>query len=93
MVKLLKLITGEEVIASVSKDEKMTHLKNPARIAIMNDGVRLLPFSLFSKGDSISLKNEHVMFETEVEDELLNGYNSQFGTGIVVPPGAGSIIV
>ena len=84
MVKLIKLITGEEVIASITDGESITQLKNPARIAVMGDAARLIPFILFGKGESISIKNEHILFTTDVEDDVLNGYNSQFGSGIVL---------
>ncbi len=84
MVKLIKLITGEEVIASITEGESITQLKNPARLAFMGDAARLIPFSLFAKGELISIKNEHILFITDVEDDVLNGYNGQFGSGIVL---------
>ncbi len=92
MVKLIKLITGEETIATIKKNDLTTELTNPVRVIFSQTGASLAPFSLFSKGDTITIKNEHILFETDVEDEVLNGYNAQFGTGIVIAGTGGKLI-
>lgn len=85
MVNLIKLITGEEVIAykEESKDG-MIVLKNPVKLAFSPEGVAMIPFAPFSKSDKITISSANVIFETELEDEVYNQYNSQFGSGLVV---------
>jgi hypothetical protein len=82
MVKLVKLITGEEVIAEIVDAKKLT-LKNPVKFVMSGEGVGMIPLSPFSTAKEIEIKDEHVMFVLDVEDEIKNGYNAQFGSGIV----------
>jgi hypothetical protein len=87
MIQLLKLITGEDIIADVSYDALVDkyQLKNPLRFLPTRDGVALAPLVLFAKNDTIEIKGTAVIFTAEPEDEIVNTYNEKFG-GIVVPP-------
>ena len=89
-VKLLKLTTGEEVVADVSKTEAGLNVaggytcKYPVRIVATREGLGIVPWSPFLKEQSIFIPESHVIFTGEVDDEIANGYNSKFGSGIVV---------
>ena len=93
-IKGLKLITGEDVVAEVGVyGGEMTTLKNPVMIVVqpgVGGGAQLSfapfpPFSKESKTKEVPLRNEHVVYTYEVQQEILNGYNSLFGSGLVVP--------
>lgn len=94
MIKLLKLVTQEDVIADVLDENEVTYeLKNPARIVLTQQGVAMIPLAPFSKqGKSISVNVQHVVYEGEPEQELYNAYNERFGSGIVVAPANMKII-
>lgn len=90
-VKVVKLSTGEEVIADVTV-EPITQeinsyffkLKNPARLAITNQGAALMPFSPLSSDDEFVIHSNFVIYQSNPEQEVLNAYNAQFGSGIVI---------
>lgn len=96
MIQFLKLVTGDELIAETTLPASVTDgvytLKNPVRIAVTREGLGMMPFSLFVKEDSIKVKQEHVLFSGEPDDELRNAYNSKFGSGLVLPSSGMKII-
>ncbi len=83
-VKLLKLITGEDIIADIKIDGGEVTLKNPVRMLITPEGVGLGPLSpLIKEGSDIKVSANHIVFTGDVAIEVLNGYNAQFGSGII----------
>jgi len=85
-VKLVKLVTGEELIAEVEHKQPVFELKNPIRLILSEKGVGMAPFSPFLDGDpvKIEIKEEHVICTGNVDIEVVNAYNQQFGSGIVL---------
>lgn len=84
-IKLIKLITGEEVIASVNVAGDDLQLDIPVRMAITQQGIAMMPFSPFIKeGEKISINKSNILFTADVDDEVKNAYNSKFGSGIVI---------
>jgi hypothetical protein len=99
-IRLLRLTTGEEVVADVTEikldvDGVVStvgfELKNPVRIGMAGPSGELgmVAFSPFLKAtEKVVIKNEHIMFSGELDQEIYNIYNEKFGSGIVIP-GAG----
>lgn len=83
-VQLLKLISGELVLANTSKslDESVT-LHNPATLVMTPQGAGLIPFCVMSKTEKFTLKKDHILFSEDADPELANAYNQQYGSGIV----------
>lgn len=92
MIKINKLVTGEEIIADTTKNDDKTYtFKNPVRVMITHEGVGMGYFCPFSSSKEITIKQEHVVWVAELEDEMKNAYNAQFGNGIVVASSASAI--
>lgn len=94
MIRLLKIITGEEIIADVTAESGGTSitLKTPCVIQLVRsdkspDGVSMgmLPYAPYTKDHSVTLARSQVVWSEEPVEELYNQYNRLFGTGIVVP--------
>jgi len=90
MIKIFKLITGEELITEVtSSSDSEYQLENPASIVVKQTstgmGVALAPFLAYSSG-KVHLAKHAVAVEGEADDQLVNEYNRIFGSGIVVAP-------
>jgi hypothetical protein len=86
--KIVRLKTGEEVLADYSTENGTTTLKNPAiLIPAPNGQLALMPWMMYAdlEQNSISLSDEYVMFVVNPKKELANEYNKSIGTGLVVP--------
>jgi len=88
-VKLVRLTTGEELLAKTEQIDNVSYiLKKPAiLIPAGKDQLAFgqwLPYADIEEG--IEISSQFVVFVTDPVDELLNQYNSMFGSGIVVPP-------
>lgn len=86
MIKIIKLITGEDIISDVIVDEvnNKVLLKKPFRFMMTAEGIGSIPFVPFSKDEEYKISLNHVVAIAEPEDDFLNAYNSQHGSGIVV---------
>lgn len=91
-IKILKMISGEELLAEVTK-ETDTHLdvKNVVRVVIMptannpkNPTVGFAPWADFSDEKEFTIHKAHVIVTMKPITEFANQYNSMFG-GIVAP--------
>jgi hypothetical protein len=84
MIQVLKLVTGEELVAEVTCNPDCMVLKNPVRFVVTHEGAGLAPLSPFAKSKEIKILNTHIVWNDEVEGEVANAYNAQFGSGIVL---------
>ena len=84
-VKLVSLKSGEEPIGKWSDG----HLDNPVILVPTGNGsVGLMPYMPYTNvtDSGIDLPEDFILFVLDLHDELFNHYNSQFGSGLVVPP-------
>lgn len=96
MIKVIRLISGEELMGHVSElsDGSGWHLKNVCQIvASYSDTttatarVGLSPFMPYTQStDGLDLKNHYIGFIVDPVNELTNEYNQVFGSGIILPP-------
>ena len=83
-VKLVKLVTGEDVIADITECDGGLTLRNMARIMIAEDSLGMMPFAPFCKTTEIFVRTEHIICQMELADEVYNAYNSRYGSGIIL---------
>ena len=89
-IKIFKLMTGEEVVAEVTKETKdSVSMKNCVALVLQPSrdgklGFGFVPFGAMVEGD-ITIDKSNLIFTAEASDDLKNSYNSMFG-GIVTPP-------
>jgi len=96
-VKILKIITGEELIGELELVKKSDHhndykLKNVGTVQMVPTqtgvGLSLYPFAPYTEEDTYYFKHDHVITVMTPGTELLNNYNRIFGSGIqLVKPG------
>ena len=91
-VKILRLTTGEDVIAKVGENDQAVSL-NKACVIIpqqMAPGkpVQLMMslYNAFGKGDSVTLSKDKIVFMTDPKDEILKSYE-QNTSRIIKAPG------
>ena len=79
-VKILKLITGEEVMARVTEHNKLLELDNPMTLqAIPTNqqgqmGVALVPWMMSGKSAKISISIDHVIAQDDPKDQAEKNY-------------------
>jgi len=86
--KLVRLKTGEEILAEYSTENGTVTLKNPAiLIPAPNGQLALLPWMMYAEleNNTVTLSDEYVMLVVKPRKELANEYNKSIGTGLLVP--------
>lgn len=94
MIKLLKLITGEEVVGKISEEDDCYKVHRPCAIMLIGSRstpdqhqLGLIPYAAYAKNHTIQVKKDMVVWESELDDEVYNQYNSLFGSGIQIVSG------
>jgi hypothetical protein len=89
MIKIVKLTTGEELIADVERVDGKVSLKKPAAIQLMPSQtnpqqimVGLFPYAQYAQNHGIDVAESFIVWESTPVDDLYNQYNSMFGSGI-----------
>ena len=89
-IKVLKLLSGEEIVAEVTDGGSFVIVKNPVKFVMMpvnssQVGVEMHPFIMLSKDDEVELSKDFIIAICNPIDEILQSYKSQF-SAIVTPP-------
>jgi hypothetical protein len=90
-VKVVKLVSGEELVVEITEETNdSVTFKNPL-LAILQrtktgeGALGFMPWMHAANGP-FSVNKNNVICVSEVAEEVKNGYNQIFGAGIVVPP-------
>ena len=91
-VKILRMTTGEDVIAKVGENDQGISLKQPFVIIPQQSApgqpVQLMMslYNAFGKSDTITLTKDKIVFITDPKDEILKSYE-QNTSRIIKSPG------
>ena len=94
-IKVLKLVTGEEVMGEVIDENNGNFtLNNVVGIAVVRgkDGqpnVGFSPFPLYAEAESNihrTFNREHIVYSYEPAEDFKTNYDQIFGTGLITPP-------
>lgn len=91
-LKMIRFLTGEEIIAEVITDTKeVLTVKNPIRIIVVpskadpkNPQVAFAPYAEFTDDKEFSFNKTHIVTTYNPITQFVNQYNSVYG-GLVVP--------
>ena len=87
-VKLLRIVTGEEVIAElVSESDTTITVKNGLVVLPTQGGVGFAPWATVIDQDKpeITVSHNHVVYMAEVSEDVTKKYNELFGSKLVTP--------
>tara|TARA_B100000073_G_scaffold344448_1_gene351293 strand:- start:1277 stop:1570 length:294 start_codon:yes stop_codon:yes gene_type:complete len=87
-IKLIRIVTGEEVVAEVLETTQDTlKIQNALVVIPQSSGVGFAPWATVISKDSpeIVLKQEHVVYVVEVQEEVAGKFNEMFGSKLVTP--------
>ena len=94
-VKILRLATGEDVIAKVGENDQGVSLHKPFVIIPQQSGpgqpVQLMMslYNAFGKSDTITISQDKIVFQTDPKDDILKSYEQN--TSRILQPKAGLI--
>jgi hypothetical protein len=88
-VKIIKLITGEELIGDISQSGDNVSVRGPATVHLVPGergtmSVAMVPFAPYAEESAFMFNLQHIMTVYTPGVELLNQYSQRFGSGIVV---------
>ena len=92
-VKLLRLSTGEDVIAKVGENDQGVSLHKPFVIIPQQSApgqpIQLMMslYNAFGKSDTVTVSKDKVVFITDPKDEILKSYEQNTSRIISAKPG------
>ena len=90
-VKILRLSTGEDVIAKVGENDQGVSLNKPFVIIPQQAGpgkpIQLMMslYNAFGKSDNVTIGKDKVVFITEPKDEILKSYQQNTSSILTSP--------
>lgn len=91
-MKLIRLVTGEEVIAQIQEDDTSITIEEGVMLIPAGEGkIGMVPFMPYSDGSPITINKRHVMFTTNPNEDLYRQV-LRVTTGIETPNAGLSII-
>ena len=94
-VKILRLTTGEDVIAKVGENDQGVSLNKPFVIIPQQSApgqpIQLMMslYNAFGKSDTITISQDKIVFQTDPKDDILKSYEQN--TSRILQPKAGLI--
>lgn len=100
-ILVTRLLTGEEILGDTDtiRDNDLgvdnVQIENPTLINAMrnqqtgNVDVLMAPFNPLSSEKTVVINRQHVLCQYAPVTEVVNKYNSMFGSGIILPNNSG----
>ena len=86
--KLIRIITGEEIIAEVLEETGDTiTIQNGLVVLPTNNGVGFAPWAtvISKENPEITVNLKHIVYVAEVQEDVVNKYNQMFGNKLQLP--------
>jgi hypothetical protein len=84
-VKLVKLRSGESLLADFTEVGTNVVLKKPVLMELSMDGrIMMLPWPIGSDDKELTFSKDHVVVVVNAVDDIRNAYSSKFGSGLVI---------
>ena len=97
-IKIIVLSSGENILGKVSQAKDGFLVENPVMmLSDPNPANRgrliFVPYLQFTTLDKCKFENKDIRHVLgDVRDEIVNGYNREFGSGLVVPENNGIVL-
>ena len=92
-VKILRMTTGEDVIAKVGENDQGVSLKQPFVIIPQQTApgkpIQLMMslYNAFGKSETVTLAKDKIVFMTDPKDDILKSYEANTSRIITAKPG------
>ena len=78
-VKLVKLITGEELLASVTNYEKTMMLEKPYVMVMGPEGTGIMPWIPYAETDNVEIDKDKIIVVLELKEQVKTSYSKMVG--------------
>ena len=88
-VKLIRISTGEEIIAEVlSETDDTITVQNGLVVLPTAQSVGFAPWAtvISKENPEITVQKTHVVYVADVQEDVAKKYNEMFGSKLVTPP-------
>tara|TARA_B100001094_G_scaffold298412_1_gene322248 strand:+ start:389 stop:682 length:294 start_codon:yes stop_codon:yes gene_type:complete len=87
-VKLIRIITGEEIIAElISENAKEVTVKNGLVVIPNAQGVGFAQWAtvIDPERPEVTISRNHIVYIVEVQEDVCKKYNQMFGSKLITP--------
>lgn len=95
MIKVIKLVTGEEIVGDLKYDGDKITITKPCAVMLVssrstpdNHSMALVPYAGYTLDHTIEIVKNHIVWTAELQEDVYNQYNMIFGSGIQILSGA-----
>lgn len=78
-IKVVKLVTGEELLASVTDYVETLKLEKPYVMVMGPEGIGTMPFVPYAETDEITVEKQHVIVVLEPKASIKDSYSKMVG--------------
>lgn len=78
-IKVVKLVTGEELLASVTDMVETWSLEKPYVMVMGPEGIGTMPFVPYAETDEIAIEKKHVVVVLEPKTSIKDSYSKMVG--------------
>lgn len=78
-IKVLKLVTGEELLASVTDQGAVWSLEKPYVMVLGTEGIGTMPFVPYAETEEVVIGKEHVVVVLEPKESVKQSYSKMVG--------------
>lgn len=83
--KIIKLISGEEILADIEIHERHVVLDQPMILVMKQEGLGMVPWLMLAADSQVSIGKDKIIMMYNARTEIVNNYKQQIG-GIVTAP-------
>ena len=84
-IKMVKLVTGEDLLADVTEEENKITLKEPMALIMQGQGLQMVPWLMLAKVQEVTFDRSKTVLTYEPKDELVSAYQQQTGHIVTAP--------
>lgn len=88
MIKIIKLVTGEELVGDVTVNETSALIKQPCALQLMPSPnsdqpmMAMIPYAVYTEDHAVDVDIDKIVWMEKPATEMYNQYNRIYGSGI-----------
>ena len=90
-IKVIKLVTGEEVVGDITEDGNNITIHKPCAVMLVasrstpeQHSMALVPYAGYVENHTIHVKESAIIWTGDLQEDVYNQYNMLFGSGIQI---------